>query len=154
MLKIYKSDSLSNEKPLDSNKSMDELINKEDELLRTNKVFVNLEHNKEDTFLFHAGVEAVNVSYEAHVDLIKPNIYSNTQDRNQALAFLKPVNPILGSPDPLEEPPMSSVGPTMWLGAQNGMLYVHSSVARWRKCLHQVSIYLINFIICLSFIVT
>ena len=33
---------------------------------------------------------------------------------------------------------MSSVGPTMWLGAQNGMLYVHSSVARWRTCLHKV----------------
>lgn len=55
-----------------------------------------------------------------------------------SLAFSKPVNPILGSPNPLEEPPMSSVGPSMWLGAQNGMLYVHSSVARWRECLHQV----------------
>ncbi|XP_059615424.1 JNK-interacting protein 3 isoform X2 [Phlebotomus argentipes] len=54
------------------------------------------------------------------------------------LTFPKPVNPILGSPNPLEEPPMSSVGPTMWLGAQNGMLYVHSSVARWRDCLHQI----------------
>ncbi|XP_034046841.1 sperm associated antigen 9a isoform X10 [Thalassophryne amazonica] len=31
---------------------------------------------------------------------------------------------------------MSSARPTMWLGAQNGCLYVHSSVARWRKCLH------------------
>lgn len=55
-----------------------------------------------------------------------------------SLAFSKPVNPILGSADPLVEPVMSSVGPTMWLGAQNGMLYVHSSVARWRRCLHQV----------------
>ncbi|XP_055689696.1 JNK-interacting protein 3 isoform X2 [Lutzomyia longipalpis] len=54
------------------------------------------------------------------------------------LTFPKPVNPILGSPNPLEEPPMSSVGPTMWLGAQNGMLYVHSSVARWRDCLHKI----------------
>ncbi|KTG07170.1 hypothetical protein cypCar_00025167 [Cyprinus carpio] len=33
---------------------------------------------------------------------------------------------------------MSSALPTMWLGAQNGCLYVHSSVARWRKCLHAV----------------
>lgn len=55
-----------------------------------------------------------------------------------SLAFPTPVNPILGSPNPLEEPAMSSVGPTMWLGAQNGMLYVHSSVARWRDCLHQI----------------
>jgi len=26
----------------------------------------------------------------------------------------------------------------MWLGAQDGMLYVHSSVGRWHECLHQV----------------
>ncbi|CAL8304656.1 unnamed protein product [Lota lota] len=31
---------------------------------------------------------------------------------------------------------MSSVLPTMWLGAQNGCVYVHSSVAQWKKCLH------------------
>lgn len=34
----------------------------------------------------------------------------------------------------------SSVGPTMWLGAQNGMIYVHSSVGRWRVCLHAVQL--------------
>uniref|UniRef100_A0A286XHU5 C-Jun-amino-terminal kinase-interacting protein 4 n=1 Tax=Cavia porcellus TaxID=10141 RepID=A0A286XHU5_CAVPO len=33
---------------------------------------------------------------------------------------------------------MSSVLPTMWLGAQNGCLYVHSSVAQWRRCLHSI----------------
>lgn len=63
---------------------------------------------------------------------------SSADKKLLSLAFSKPVNPILGSPNPLEEPAMSSVGPTMWLGAQNGMLYVHSSVARWRDCLHQV----------------
>ncbi|XP_041943205.1 sperm associated antigen 9a isoform X2 [Alosa sapidissima] len=35
---------------------------------------------------------------------------------------------------------MSSTLPTMWLGAQNGCLYVHSVVARWRKCLHAVKL--------------
>ncbi|XP_053095193.1 sperm associated antigen 9a isoform X3 [Pangasianodon hypophthalmus] len=35
---------------------------------------------------------------------------------------------------------MRSTLPTMWLGAQNGCLYVHSSVARWRKCLHAVKL--------------
>ncbi|XP_066286699.1 C-Jun-amino-terminal kinase-interacting protein 4-like isoform X9 [Branchiostoma lanceolatum] len=35
---------------------------------------------------------------------------------------------------------MSSVLPTMWLGAQNGCLYVHSSVAQWRKCLHSIKL--------------
>jgi c-Jun-amino-terminal kinase-interacting protein 4 len=34
----------------------------------------------------------------------------------------------------------SSVGPTMWMGAQNGMVYVHSSVGRWRVCLHSVQL--------------
>ncbi|XP_028331462.1 C-Jun-amino-terminal kinase-interacting protein 4 isoform X3 [Gouania willdenowi] len=35
---------------------------------------------------------------------------------------------------------MNSVLPTMWLGAQNGCVYVHSSVAQWRKCLHSVKL--------------
>lgn len=34
----------------------------------------------------------------------------------------------------------TSVGPTMWMGAQNGMVYVHSSVGRWRVCLHEVQL--------------
>jgi hypothetical protein len=28
----------------------------------------------------------------------------------------------------------------MWMGAQNGMVYVHSSVGRWRVCLHEVQL--------------
>lgn len=48
-------------------------------------------------------------------------------------------------PEPSEGPEgevlrMSSALPTMWLGAQNGCLYVHSSVARWRKCLHAIKL--------------
>uniref|UniRef100_A0A8C8R9Y9 C-Jun-amino-terminal kinase-interacting protein 4 n=1 Tax=Pelusios castaneus TaxID=367368 RepID=A0A8C8R9Y9_9SAUR len=35
---------------------------------------------------------------------------------------------------------MSSILPTMWLGAQNGCLYVHSSVAQWRKCVHAIKL--------------
>ncbi|RVE59208.1 hypothetical protein OJAV_G00186350 [Oryzias javanicus] len=35
---------------------------------------------------------------------------------------------------------MSSVQPTMWLGAQDGHLYVHSSVAHWRRCLHSIKL--------------
>ncbi|XP_054913432.1 C-Jun-amino-terminal kinase-interacting protein 4 isoform X4 [Poeciliopsis prolifica] len=35
---------------------------------------------------------------------------------------------------------MSSVLPTMWLGAQNGCVYVHSSVAHWKKCLHSIKL--------------
>ncbi|XP_077412633.1 sperm associated antigen 9a isoform X2 [Vanacampus margaritifer] len=43
-------------------------------------------------------------------------------------------------PSALEVKKMSSALPTMWLGAQNGCLYVHSSVARWRKCLHAIKL--------------
>ncbi|XP_055527417.1 JNK-interacting protein 3 [Wyeomyia smithii] len=39
-----------------------------------------------------------------------------------------------------EEPAITSVGPTMWMGAQNGMLYIHSSIARWNTCLHKVKL--------------
>lgn len=35
---------------------------------------------------------------------------------------------------------MSSVQPTMWLGAQNGAVYVHSAVAKWSVCLHSVKL--------------
>lgn len=59
-------------------------------------------------------------------------------NNNLTLEFSKPVNPILGTHGRMKEPPMSSVGPTMWLGAQDGMLYVHSSVGRWHECLHKV----------------
>lgn len=33
---------------------------------------------------------------------------------------------------------MSSVLPTMWLGAQSGDIYVHSAVSQWGRCLHSV----------------
>ncbi|XP_012866717.1 PREDICTED: C-Jun-amino-terminal kinase-interacting protein 3 [Dipodomys ordii] len=35
---------------------------------------------------------------------------------------------------------ISSAAPTMWLGAQNGWLYVHSAVATWKKCLHSIKL--------------
>ncbi|XP_060028624.1 C-Jun-amino-terminal kinase-interacting protein 3 isoform X4 [Erinaceus europaeus] len=44
--------------------------------------------------------------------------------------------------EPSAEPagPCSSAAPTMWLGAQNGWLYVHSAVANWNKCLHSIKL--------------
>uniref|UniRef100_A0A336LP60 JNK-interacting protein 3 n=1 Tax=Culicoides sonorensis TaxID=179676 RepID=A0A336LP60_CULSO len=69
---------------------------------------------------------------------------NNTQSSNNyapnSMPFSHPINPISGSDNPLDEPVMSSIGPTMWLGAQNGMLYVHSAVARWRTCLHSIKL--------------
>lgn len=34
--------------------------------------------------------------------------------------------------------PMSTRLPTMWLGGQNGVLYVHSSIAQWSHCIATV----------------
>ncbi|XP_028904782.1 C-Jun-amino-terminal kinase-interacting protein 3 isoform X1 [Ornithorhynchus anatinus] len=34
----------------------------------------------------------------------------------------------------------TSAAPTMWLGAQNGWLYVHSAVANWKRCLHSIKL--------------
>lgn len=33
---------------------------------------------------------------------------------------------------------MSSVLPTMWLGAQSGCVYVHSAMSDWKKCIHSI----------------
>ncbi|XP_014241649.1 JNK-interacting protein 3 isoform X4 [Cimex lectularius] len=34
----------------------------------------------------------------------------------------------------------SSILPTMWLGAQNGCIFVHSAVSNWKKCLHSIKL--------------
>ncbi|XP_077305314.1 C-Jun-amino-terminal kinase-interacting protein 3 isoform X6 [Lithobates pipiens] len=39
-----------------------------------------------------------------------------------------------------ETPAVTSATPTMWLGAQNGWLYVHSAVSNWKKCLHSIKL--------------
>ncbi|XP_033157522.1 JNK-interacting protein 3 isoform X7 [Drosophila mauritiana] len=62
---------------------------------------------------------------------------NNNSSSSNLLFATKSLNPILGTKD-RDEPAMSSVGPTMWLGAQDGWLYVHSSVGRWHECLHRV----------------
>lgn len=91
----------------------------------------------EATHAYTAVVEDIVVPPVSPLHIHKTSAPANNQKLN-SLAFSNPVNPISGAENPLEEPPMSSVGPTMWLGAQNGMLYVHSSIARWRACLHKV----------------
>ncbi|XP_037909219.1 JNK-interacting protein 3 isoform X5 [Hermetia illucens] len=63
------------------------------------------------------------------------NANNNT---SQHLEYTRSVNPIMGTRNRVNEPLMTSVGPTMWLGAQSGMLYVHSAVSRWHECLHKV----------------
>nr|NP_001163373.1 sunday driver, isoform C [Drosophila melanogaster]ACZ94644.1 sunday driver, isoform C [Drosophila melanogaster] len=65
------------------------------------------------------------------------NNNNNSSSSSNLLFATKSLNPILETKD-RDEPAMSSVGPTMWLGAQDGWLYVHSSVGRWHECLHRV----------------
>ncbi|KAM9456978.1 C-Jun-amino-terminal kinase-interacting protein 3 isoform 3-T3 [Clarias gariepinus] len=45
-----------------------------------------------------------------------------------------------GSEEGGDERAGTSAAPTMWLGAQNGWLYVHSAVANWKKCLHSIKL--------------
>lgn len=39
-----------------------------------------------------------------------------------------------------EGPVPSSKNATMWLGAQNGVLYIHSTVSRRHQCLHRIKL--------------
>lgn len=112
-----------------------------------NEVEIALDSNNLNKGAITAVVEKINAPPVSPLHL---NNNANNNQNIYSLAFPKPVNPILGSSNPLEEPAMSSVGPTMWLGAQNGMLYVHSSVARWRDCLHQVNTFC--FVLLFSFL--
>ncbi|KAH8300512.1 hypothetical protein KR018_010543 [Drosophila ironensis] len=65
------------------------------------------------------------------------NQANNNNNANSVHFATQSLNPILGTKE-RDEPAMSSVGPTMWMGAQDGWLYVHSSVGRWHECLHRV----------------
>lgn len=108
------------------------------EVVTATEVKDDTKATQRDTIALDAVVEDIIVPPISPINLGNRNSTLNNNQNLFSLAFSKPVNPILGSPNPLEEPPMSSVGPSMWLGATNGMLYVHSAVARWRECLHQV----------------
>uniref|UniRef100_A0AAZ3PQ33 C-Jun-amino-terminal kinase-interacting protein 3 n=1 Tax=Oncorhynchus tshawytscha TaxID=74940 RepID=A0AAZ3PQ33_ONCTS len=55
--------------------------------------------------------------------------------------FTDPQPPVVDAEDGSDDPKAgTSVAPTMWLGAQNGWLYVHSAVANWKKCLHSIKL--------------
>ena len=60
------------------------------------------------------------------------------EDGNGEIEKASEASPDVEDPTQMDNP--TSVGPTMWLGAQNGMIYVHSSAARWRVCLHAVQL--------------
>ncbi|XP_026950375.1 C-Jun-amino-terminal kinase-interacting protein 4 isoform X2 [Sagmatias obliquidens] len=64
------------------------------------------------------------------------------QSSNDSDAYKDQISVLQNEQDLMREEAqkMSSLLPTMWLGAQNGCLYVHSSVAQWRKCLHSIKL--------------
>ncbi|XP_061666063.1 C-Jun-amino-terminal kinase-interacting protein 4-like isoform X2 [Syngnathoides biaculeatus] len=76
--------------------------------------------------LHHTTETSANYS-QRESDMVKDSMRANSSTEKQ---------------DPMREeaPQMSSVLPTMWLGAQNGCVYVYSSVAQWKKCLHSVKL--------------
>ncbi|KFO34971.1 C-Jun-amino-terminal kinase-interacting protein 4 [Fukomys damarensis] len=100
-------------------------------------------------------------SVEDAVDVSQPGVYTEhvftdplgvqipedlslvCQSSNDSDVYKDPISSVLPSEQDLvreEAQKMSSLLPTMWLGAQNGCLYVHSSVAQWRKCLHSIKL--------------
>uniref|UniRef100_A0A8C7WIS8 RH1 domain-containing protein n=1 Tax=Oncorhynchus mykiss TaxID=8022 RepID=A0A8C7WIS8_ONCMY len=80
----------------------------------------------EHVFTDPLGVQSTSPG-KSESDLVKDGVSSNPNPEEQDLMRE-------------EAQKMSSVLPTMWLGAQNGCVYVHSSVAQWRKCLHSIKL--------------
>nr|XP_057918016.1 C-Jun-amino-terminal kinase-interacting protein 4 isoform X2 [Doryrhamphus excisus] len=80
-----------------------------------------------DPLGFHQTSDAPAMYSQRECDLVKDGVSSNTKAEEQDLMRE-------------EAQKMSSVLPTMWLGAQNGCVYVHSSVAQWKKCLHSIKL--------------
>ncbi|CAL1683998.1 unnamed protein product [Lasius platythorax] len=67
----------------------------------------------------------------------------NVEAHSSRLNDKDTVNEETAKEEAAEETPiekMSSIQPTMWLGAQNGAVYVHSAVAKWSVCLHSVKL--------------
>ncbi|XP_068193096.1 sperm associated antigen 9a isoform X4 [Antennarius striatus] len=71
---------------------------------------------------------------------VEPTVSSSDTRRGSKQDIVTSLPEDLSDPSEGEVLRMSSALPTMWLGAQNGCLYVHSSVARWRKCLHAIKL--------------
>uniref|UniRef100_A0A8C3AHH1 C-Jun-amino-terminal kinase-interacting protein 4 n=1 Tax=Cyclopterus lumpus TaxID=8103 RepID=A0A8C3AHH1_CYCLU len=75
----------------------------------------------------HVFTDPLGAQQTAESDLLKDGVSSDPTAEEQDLMRE-------------EAQKMSSVLPTMWLGTQNGCVYVHSSVAQWKKCLHSIKL--------------
>ncbi|XP_062264750.1 C-Jun-amino-terminal kinase-interacting protein 3 isoform X8 [Platichthys flesus] len=65
---------------------------------------------------------------------------TDVSDRNGGLSKEDTSQPTESEDGGDESKNYTSVAPTMWLGAQNGWLYVHSAVGNWKKCLHSIKL--------------
>uniref|UniRef100_A0A3Q1D5W6 C-Jun-amino-terminal kinase-interacting protein 3 n=1 Tax=Amphiprion ocellaris TaxID=80972 RepID=A0A3Q1D5W6_AMPOC len=65
---------------------------------------------------------------------------TDSSDRSSGLSKEEASQPAESEDGGDEAKNYTSVAPTMWLGAQNGWLYVHSAVGNWKKCLHSIKL--------------
>lgn len=72
------------------------------------------------------------------VNFIRCNIEAHSSQSNDKDAVNEEAKEEIVEETPIEK--MSSIQPTMWLGAQNGAIFVHSAVAKWSVCLHSVKL--------------
>lgn len=72
------------------------------------------------------------------VNFIRCNAEAHPSRSNDKDAVNEETKEEVAEETPIEK--MSSIQPTMWLGAQNGAVFVHSAVAKWSVCLHSVKL--------------
>ena len=112
------------------------VVNKKDKYMKISK---SEEENKETTKLSEEKEEKKGTPCDTPLEASDE---SNLDKESEATTTESEPE---GIPEPVEnkssnQEVMSSVLATMWLGAENGMIYVHSSVANWNQCLHSVKL--------------
>ncbi|KAM6966972.1 C-Jun-amino-terminal kinase-interacting protein 3 isoform 9-T9 [Tautogolabrus adspersus] len=78
--------------------------------------------------------------FTEHVFTDPPPRSADASDRNAGQSKEESSQPPESEDGGDETKNFTSVAPTMWLGAQNGWLYVHSAVGNWKKCLHSIKL--------------
>lgn len=78
--------------------------------------------------------------FTEHVFTDPPPRLTDASDRSSGQSKEESSQPQESEDSGNESKNFTSVAPTMWLGAQNGWLYVHSAVGNWKKCLHSIKL--------------
>nr|XP_034196082.1 JNK-interacting protein 3 isoform X1 [Osmia lignaria] len=122
--------------PSDKSKNESDSVSEEQNNESTESDNTNQNITTEPQSLESVDSETMNLGkvYFVKVNLESPpsrlNEKDDTNEENQ--------NDEVEEGTPIEK--MSSIQPTMWLGAQNGAVFVHSAVAKWSVCLHSVKL--------------